>query len=136
MVIDTSALIAILEDEPEASQFSEAIAQARLRLLSAVSLVETSIVIENRRGAAGKHALDVLLEKAEIEIMNVTAEQAEIARQAYRTYGKGQGHPAQLNFGDCFAYALAKILEQPLLFKGEDFNKTDIYCYDRVKNIK
>uniref|UniRef100_UPI00405714B8 type II toxin-antitoxin system VapC family toxin n=1 Tax=Candidatus Electronema sp. TaxID=2698783 RepID=UPI00405714B8 len=95
MVIDTSALVAILEDEPEASQFSEAIAQARLRLLSAVSLVETSIVIENRRGAAGKLALDVLLEKAEIEIMNVTAEQAEIARQAYRTYGKGQGHPAQ-----------------------------------------
>lgn len=136
MVIDTSALVAILEDEPEASQFSEAIAQARLRLLSAASLVETSIVIENRRGTAGKHALDLLLEKAAIEIMNVTAEQAEIARQAYQTYGKGQGHPAQLNFGDCFAYALAKILEQPLLFKGEDFSKTDIYCYDRVKIIK
>lgn len=128
MVIDTSAFIAILETEPEAERISDAIEQASLRLISAVSLVETAIVIENRRGDAGKQALDSLLEKAAIEVMDVTLEQAEVARQAYAFYGKGRGHPAQLNFGDCFSYALAKTLDQPLLFKGNDFDKTDIHC--------
>ncbi len=128
MVIDTSALIAILESEPQAAIITEAIAQDPVRLLSAISLVETSIVIENRRGNAGKQELDRLLQKAAIEIMEVTAEQAEVARIAYRKYGKGRGHPAQLNFGDCFSYALARVLEQALLFKGDDFNKTDIPC--------
>jgi len=128
MVLDTSALIAILEDEKEATQIIKAIAQAPVRLLSAVSLVETAIVIENRRGDTGKQILDTLLQTAAINIMEVSVEQAEAARTAYRDYGKGRGHPAQLNFGDCFSYALAKVLDQPLLFKGDDFSKTDIHC--------
>ncbi len=128
MVIDTSALIAILEDEAEAAQISQVIAQTEERLLSAASMLETSIVIENRRGETGKHDFERLLQKAVIKIVAVTEEQAEAARQAYRDYGKGRGHPAQLNFGDCFAYALAKVLKQPLLFKGNDFSKTDITC--------
>jgi len=128
MVIDTSALIAILEDESEAAQISRAIVQAEVRLLSAASMLETSIVIENRRGETGKQDFERLLQKAGIEVVAVTEEQAEVARQAYRDYGKGHGHPAQLNFGDCFAYALAKTLNQPLLFKGNDFSQTDIVC--------
>lgn len=128
MVIDTSAIIAILENEPEAGRISKAITQAEIRLLSAASIVETSIVIESRRGEVGKRDFERLLQKASIKIMAVTVEQAETARQAFRDYGKGRGHPAQLNFGDCFAYALAKNLSQSLLFKGDDFSKTDIQC--------
>ena len=128
MVIDTSVLIAILENEPEAHLFGESIIQAKMRLLSAASLLETSIVIESRRGNEGKIKLDSLLKKTGFQVISVSLEQAQIARSAYRMYGKGQGHPAQLNFGDCFSYALAKAFDQPLLFKGNDFSQTDIDC--------
>ncbi|MEN8215460.1 MAG: type II toxin-antitoxin system VapC family toxin [Pseudomonadota bacterium] len=126
MVIDSSAIIAILCDEPEAEGFTRAIENDPIRLMSAASLLESSIVIETRYGEEGGCKLDLLLSKAQIKIEPVTAEQAKTARIAFRTYGKGRRHPAALNFGDCFSYALAKISGEPLLFKGNDFSKTDI----------
>lgn len=125
MVLDTSALIAILSAEPEAAALATAIAAAATRLLSAASLLETAIVIEARYGQAGGQKLDELIRTAQIQIEPVTIEQVTAARLAYRAYGKGR-HPAGLNYGDCFAYALAKINDEPLLFKGEDFSQTDI----------
>lgn len=125
MVLDTSALIAILMSEPEARAIATALAAADKCLLSAASLLETSIVIESRYGPAGGEKLDELIRTAQIQIEPVTHEQASVARLAYRTYGKGR-HPAGLNFGDCFAYALGKTTGEPLLFKGNDFNQTDI----------
>ena len=104
MVIDSSVLIAILESEPEAEQLAEAIEQDQVRLISAASVVETNIVIVNRRGKEGRKALNLLMEKIAIEIIPVTAEQAAIACQAHCDFGKGR-HPAKLNFGDCFSYA-------------------------------
>ena len=127
MVIDSSALIAILEAEPEAEQLVEAIEQDQIRLISAVSVVETTIVIENRRGKNGRKALNLLMEKIATEIVPVTAEYVAITCQAYHDFGKGR-HPAKLNFGDCFSYATAKLRCEPLLFKGNDFNQTDIAC--------
>lgn len=125
MVLDTSALIAILSAEPEAETFAAAIASADHRLLSAASFLETAVVIETRHGPAGGQKLDELMQVAQLQIEPVTNEQAMAARSAYRLYGKGR-HPAGLNFGDCFAYALAKISGEPLLFKGNDFSQTDI----------
>lgn len=125
MVLDTSALIAILMSEPEARAIATALAATDKRLLSAASLLETSIVIESRYGLAGGEKLEELIRSAQIQIEPVTHEQVTSARLAYRTYGKGR-HPAGLNFGDCFAYALAKTTGEPLLFKGNDFNQTDI----------
>jgi len=125
MVIDTSALIAILQDEPERSLFNRYIAEDSTRLLSAVSFVETALVIESRFGEAGGQQLDLFLNQAEILVVAVDVEQADLARIAYRKYGKGR-HRAGLNFGDCFAYALAKTRGLPLLFKGSDFSQTDI----------
>jgi len=127
MIIDSSVLIAILEFEPEAEQLAEAIEQDHVRLISAASIVETTIVIENRRGGDGVKALNLLMDKIAIEIVPVTAEHAITACQAYRDFGKGR-HPAKLNFGDCFSYAAAKLRGEPLLFKGNDFNQTDIEC--------
>lgn len=127
MIVDSSVLIAILENEPEAPRLIEAMANDSTRLVSAVSVVETSIVLLNRRGETGVVELDKLLEEAEIEVIAVTLEQAALARQAYLRYGKGR-HPAKLNFGDCFSYAAALACGEPLLFKGDDFNKTDIPC--------
>ena len=127
MVIDSSVLIAILELEPEAEQFADAIRNDQVRLISAVSVVETAIVIENRRGSDGVKALNLLMDKILIEIIPVTVEHATIACQAYHNFGKGR-HPAKLNFGDCFSYATAKLGNEPLLFKGNDFNQTDISC--------
>lgn len=127
MMVDSSVLIAILENEPEAPRLIEALINDPVRLISAVSVVETSIVILNRRGETGVVELDKLLEEAEIEVIAVTLEQAALARQAYFRYGKGR-HPAKLNFGDCFSYAAALACGEPLLFKGDDFNKTDIPC--------
>jgi ribonuclease VapC len=124
MVIDSSAIIAILCDEPEAEHFTAAFENDPIRLMSAASLLESSIVIETRYGVEGGRKLELLLSKAQIKIEPVTVEQAETARVAFRTYGKGR-HPAALNFGDCFSYALAKVLREPLLFKGNDFSKTD-----------
>ncbi len=125
MVIDSSAVIAILCDEPDAEYFTTAIESHSTRLMSAASLLEISIVIESRYGKEGGRKLDLLLSKAQVKIEPVTFEQAEMARSAFRRYGKGR-HPAALNFGDCFSYALAKVSEEPLLFKGNDFSKTDI----------
>lgn len=125
MVLDTSAVLAILFDEPESAAIREAIERDHTRLFSAASLLETSIVIESRFGEAGGRELDLLLYRAEIEIVPVDHDQAEIARNAYQRYGKGR-HPAGLNYGDCFSYALSRHSGEPLCFKGRDFGLTDI----------
>ena len=125
MVFDTSALLAILFDEPERRAFTEAIEATEVRLLSAASFVEASMILESRLGAEGVRALDRLLAAANIEIIAVDLPQAHAAREAFRQFGKGR-HPAGLNFGDCFSYALAKARSEPLLFKGGDFSQTDI----------
>jgi ribonuclease VapC len=129
MVLDTSALLAILMAEPEAEGFAVAIEHDPIRLISAGSMLETAIVAESRWGDAGGRELDLFLFKAGISVMPVDGEQVEIARQAFRLFGKGR-HPAGLNFGDCFAYALSRVSGQPLLFKGDDFAHTDL---DRVE---
>lgn len=126
MVIDTSALIALLPAEPETASFVGAIAAAPRRLLSAASYVETAIVIGARLGSQGQDAFDRLIADLGSETVPFTREQAVLAVRAYRLYGKGGGHPAQLNFGDCFSYALAKFEGEPLLFKGNDFIHTDL----------
>jgi ribonuclease VapC len=125
MVIDTSALIAVLFGEPEALTFTRAVADEYRRLISAFNALETGIVVEARKGEAGGRELDLLMHRAQIEIVAMNADQAEIARAAWRKYGKGN-HPAGLNIGDCCAYALAKYSGEPLLFKGNDFSQTDI----------
>lgn len=125
MVIDTSALIAILEDEPERALFNRLIARTSGHLISAANHVETSVVLETRRGRSAVHDFLVYLTRAGIEVEPVTPEHARIAVDAYRTYGKGR-HPAGLNFGDVFAYALAMATGEPLLFKGDDFSLTDV----------
>jgi ribonuclease VapC len=125
MVIDTSALVAILQDEPERRAFNEAIEAAPSCRISAATLVEASIVFEARHGADGVRELDLFVAAAAIQIVPVDAEQALAARDAFRRYGKGR-HAAGLNFGDCFSYALAQVLGEPLLFKGTDFPRTDV----------
>jgi ribonuclease VapC len=125
MVVDTSALLAILLGEPEAENVAAAIERNTPRLLSAASLLEASIVIEARKGEAGGRELDLLLYRSEIEVVAVDRDQAEAARTAWRRFGKGR-HAAALNYGDCFAYALAKTRRLPLLFRGEDFARTDV----------
>jgi ribonuclease VapC len=125
MVVDTSAVIAILLNEPDAEYFERALETDPSRLMSAASFLEAAIVIEVRFGAAGGRELDLFLSTARMSIIPVTTEQVSAARQAFRTYGKGR-HPAGLNFGDCFSYALAKTTGEPLLFKGNDFGQTDI----------
>ena len=126
MVIDTSALIAILFGEPEAESFSQALANDPRRLICAFNALETGIVVEARKGEAGGRELDLLMHRAQIEIVAMNLDQAELARSAWRNYGKGN-HPAGLNIGDCCAYALAKYSDEPLLFKGNDFKQTDIH---------
>lgn len=125
MVIDSSAILAILLEESDADRFAEAIEQGAPRLMSTATLLEASIAIETRKGEAGGRELDLFVYRAEIEIVPVDSEQAEIARIAWRQYGKGR-HPAGLNYGDCFSYALAKVSGAPLLFKGLDFSRTDL----------
>jgi ribonuclease VapC len=126
MIIDTSAIIAILRDEPEAKFCARAIADATIRRVSAVNFVESAVVIDASRDPIAVRRFDDFIKAADISIEPVTATQAQIARGAYRDFGKGSGHPAKLNFGDCFAYALAKESGEPLLFKGGDFAHTDI----------
>ena len=128
MVIDTSALVAILQDEPERRVFNGAIEAAESRSISTASFVEASIIIESRYGPDGTRALDLFVGKSEISLVSVDTDQAHLARNAFRQYGKGR-HPAGLNSGDCFSYALAKALDEPLLFKGNDFTQTDIVAY-------
>jgi ribonuclease VapC len=126
MIVDTSALIAILRDEGDAMTFANAIANATVRRISAVNYVEAAAVIDASRDPIASRRLDDLLQEARFVIEPVTEAQARIAREAYRDFGRGSGHPAALNFGDCFAYALAKAMNEALLFKGEDFAQTDI----------
>jgi ribonuclease VapC len=125
MVIDTSALVAIFQGEPERRSFIEAIEAADSRLLSAATFVEISIVLESRHGDDGVRDLDLFLSRAGIELVPVDDEQARTARRAFSRYGKGR-HRAGLNFGDCFAYAAAMAMGEPLLFKGDDFAHTDV----------
>lgn len=125
MVIDTSALIAILFGEPEALSFTRTIADESRKLISVFNALESGIVVEARKGEAGGRELDLLIHRARIEIVAMNADQAELARAAWRKFGKGN-HPAGLNIGDCCAYALAKYSGEPLLFKGNDFTQTDI----------
>jgi ribonuclease VapC len=126
VIVDTSALIAILYDEPEAVACLKAIYAAHSRRISAASFLEAGIIIDSARSPVPSRRLDDLLRQAGVTIEPVTEEQARIARAAYRDYGRGSGHPARLNFGDCFAYALARATGEPLLFKGDDFAHTDI----------
>jgi ribonuclease VapC len=126
LIIDSSALIAILRAEPEASIMAQAVADAGDRRLSAANFVEIGAVIDRGGDPVASRRYDDLLRAARITIVPVTEAQARLARQAYRDFGKGSGHPAQLNFGDCFAYALARDLNEPLLFLGGDFVHTDI----------
>lgn len=126
MIIDTSALIAILRDEPEATDCAEAIENATARRISAANFAEAAIVIDASRDPIASRRFDELVRAAALVIEPVTPAQARIAREAYRDFGKASGHPAKLNFGDCFAYALAKATGEPLLFKGDDFTYTDI----------
>jgi len=127
VIVDTSALIAILRGEPDAAYFVDAIvAEEGRTLLSAGSYLETAIVVDGGRSPVASRRLDEFLAEAGIKIVEVTVSQARIARAAYRDFGKGSGHPAQLNFGDCFAYALATERGERLLAKGNDFVRTDV----------
>ncbi len=125
MVIDTSAFAAIFFAEPERQKFLAAITASESRLVSAASVLETGIVLEARQGEAAGREFDLFVVRANLQIVPVDSEQAELARSAWRKYGKGR-HPAGLNFGDCFSYALAKFSGEPLLAKGTDFASTDI----------
>ena len=126
MVLDTSALVAIMDDEPERRRFNELIEAAPATYVSAASLLETRVVLFARSGDSAVLALDAFLLKSRIIVMEVSPRIGDLAFAAYRRYGKGTGHGAGLNHGDCFAYALAKHLAAPLLFKGADFVQTDI----------
>ncbi|MBW4462995.1 MAG: type II toxin-antitoxin system VapC family toxin [Nodosilinea sp. WJT8-NPBG4] len=125
MVIDTSAIVAILFAEAERETFNQKIANATTCLISAPNLVECTLVIESRKQALGRAELELFVYEAELAVVAFDRLQADLAATAWRTYGKGR-HPAGLNFGDCFAYALAKSRNEPLLFKGNDFSQTDI----------
>lgn len=126
MIIDTSALIAILRAEDDAREMAVAIEQAQIRRISAANFLEAAVVIDASRDPVASRRFDELVEAAELRVEVVTFEQAGIARDAYRDFGKGSGHKAGLNFGDCFAYALAKTTGETLLFKGDDFGHTDV----------
>lgn len=125
MIVDTSAVLAILFDEPEAATYAQALSEADSLRMSAVNFVEAAIAVEVETRYLGSRQFDAFFRRAGIVIEAVTEEQAHAARQAYTDFGKGH-HAAGLNFGDCFAYALAKITREPLLFKGREFPKTDI----------
>jgi ribonuclease VapC len=125
MILDTSPLVAILAGEPDAEIFIQAISQAPHCRISAGNFIELSMVVEGQFGAEVLRQCDALIRRAGVVTEPVTVEQAHFARQAFHDFGRGR-HPAGLNFGDCFAYALAKVTGEPLLFKGEDFAKTDV----------
>lgn len=126
MIVDTSAVIVILRNEPQARAFATAIAGAERRSMSAANYLEAAVVIDGSRNPIASRRFDDLLREAEIVIEPVTEQQAKVAREAYRDFGRGSGHPAKLNIGDCFAYALAKTSGEPLLFQGDDFIHTGI----------
>jgi ribonuclease VapC len=127
MIVDSSAVIAVLKEETDASRVLRAlIASNRPKRMSAANYLEAAIVVDANRNPLLSRRLDGLMVQTDMIVEPVTREQAEIARAAYRDFGKGSGHPAGLNFGDCFAYALAKAMREPLLFKGDDFSHTDV----------
>jgi ribonuclease VapC len=126
MIVDASALIAILRDEPAAASCAKAIEAAARRRISAANFLEAAIVIDASRDPVASRRFDELVREADLAIEPVTEAQARLAREAYRDFGRGSGHPARLNFGDCFAYALARETGEPLLFTGADFTHTDI----------
>jgi ribonuclease VapC len=131
VVVDSSALLAVLLDEPEQHAVTTAIEAAGSKSMSVATFVEASIVIESRYGGQGLYELDTLLERSGIELVPVDVEQAKVARRAFSRFGKGR-HPARLNYGDCFAYALARVLGEPLLFKGNDFAETDVAAVETI----
>lgn len=126
MVVDTSALVAILLDEPEATAMIRALARDDARLVGAPTLVEAAAVMQARKGPGGEVALDALLERADIRVLPLSLPAARLARLAYARFGKGVGDPGVLNFGDCLAYGTAMAEREPLMFKGEDFSRTDM----------
>jgi len=126
MIVDSSALIAILKLEPEAAAIAAAMEAADVLRISAGTYLEASIVMDRNRNPKLSARLDEIFALAKVVIEPITAEQAHIARQAYRDYGRGSGHPANLNFGDCFSYALARAKREPILYKGDDFIHTDL----------
>ena len=126
VIVDSSALVVILRDESDAATYTTAIENAAECRISAAAFLETAIVIDRSRDPIASRRLDDLLREAQIVIEPVSEDQAHIARQAYRDYGRGSGHPARLNFGDCLAYALARATGEQLLFKGDDLRQTDI----------
>ena len=125
MVVDSPAVLAILFNEPERNLFSDARAVDRVRLMSSVNVIETAVVVSSRKGPRGAREFDRLLHRVEFEVVSFTADHLRLARDAYERYGKGR-HRAALNMGDCCAYALARHTDEPLLFKGNDFPRTDV----------
>jgi ribonuclease VapC len=126
MVVDTSALVAILQGEAEADAFRRELSVRRKTTISVVTAFEAFAVVSPRWGAEGTRRLDALIENADIAHVAVDQRQMQLAKEAYGRFGRGSGHPARLNFGDCFSYALARSLDAPLLYKGDDFSRTDI----------
>lgn len=126
MIVDSSALAAILFAEDDASSYANTLVNANVVRISAATLLETAIVVEGQAGVAAGHRLDLILTRVDAVVEPVNGEQVAIARQAWRDFGRGSGHPARLNFGDCFSYALARITGEPLLCKGDDLSATDI----------
>jgi ribonuclease VapC len=126
VIVDSSAIIAILQQESDAETLFNRLRSDAPASMSAASWLETAIVVDAKRDPAASSELDRFLDRVGIKIVPVDEEQARIARQAYRDFGKGSGHPARLNFGDCFAYSAAKALDEPLLYKGTDFGQTDV----------
>lgn len=128
MIVDSSALVAILSGEPERQVFVDAITRSPGTEVSAANYLETAVVVDRYSDPVLSRRLDELLDALRIDVVDVTAAQAHLARAAYRDFGRGSGHPAKLNFGDCFAYALAVSKAEPLLFKGDDFVHTDVHA--------
>jgi ribonuclease VapC len=126
MIVDSSAMVAVIKREPDWMALSDCMDAAGSLRMSAASYLETAIVLDSRRDSVMSAKLDDVIEEVNIVVEPVTAEQARIARQAFRDYGRGSGHPANLNFGDCFSYALARDKREPMLWKGDDFGHTDI----------
>ena len=126
MILDSSAILAVLFAEEDASLFAEAIANASVRRLSAATWLESAIRIEMTGSPVASLDFDAFIRESRVSIEPVDEDQVRVARAAYRAYGRGSGHPARLNYGDCFSYALAKVRNEPLLFKGDDFTHTDL----------
>lgn len=125
MVLDTSAMVAILQSESGSAELETKVLNADRRRMSSANVLETAIVMQSRYGDAGEREVDAILQRIRVDVVPVSLQHVDMARSAFRRFGKGR-HPAKLNFGDCFAYALSKALGEPLLFVGEDFGKTDV----------